>query len=593
MPARLQEFIHRLEVGTGSRLINYLLGIAVMAGLAVYYDATRFRNLDTMAGMDAAQLARNLAAGEGFTTRFVRPLSMHLVEQHRADHQPRLNGGHPDLANAPLYPVLLAAALALMPFDYPDLTTQTVFEVYLPDLWIAIVNQVLFLLAVGWLFLLARRWFDETVAWLSAVALLGAEGFWRLSLSGTSALLLVVIGLALADVLSRLESATRDPHAPARRLGWLAAGAGALVAAGCLGRYAFGWLILPVGLWMALVGGQHRIRLCGTAAAVFFLVITPWLVRNWAVSGSLFGTAGYAIYQDTAQFTGDQLERTLAPSFLGWSTADWVRKALANARAMVAGELPSLGGSWVIGLFWVGLLVPFRSPTRSRIRYWLLFCFVTLFVVQAFGGGVRTADSAAGDAESLLILLAPLIFVYGVSLFVTLAGQLPVADGGRRLLWSAFVVFACAPLGFRFLSPRSSAVAYPPYYPPWIMAKSRHVPPNGLVVTDMPWAMAWYGHRQSVWLPLKHRGDPNDKVRDDFYAVHSRKPVAALYLTGITLKTIDTSALEQWAASKGEPRDWTGFAVGTFLRGEVPTGFPLRFAPEGLGAELFLTDSEH
>src|SRR5213593_1197190 len=137
----LQDLIHKLTEGSGSRILTLALVFFSMVGLAVWYDLAAFKNLSTIEGMDAAQLARNISEGQGFTTQFVRPLSLHLIKQHRADGDTLLVDRHPDLANAPLYPVLLAGVLKAMPFGYPDTPSIKQFSVYLPDLWIAFFNQ--------------------------------------------------------------------------------------------------------------------------------------------------------------------------------------------------------------------------------------------------------------------------------------------------------------------------------------------------------------------------------------------------------------------------------------------------------------------
>ena len=111
-------------------------------------------------------------------------------------------------------------------------------------------------------------------------------------------------------------------------------------------------------------------------------------------------------------------------------------------------------------------------------------------------------------------------------------------------------------------------------------------------MTDLPWAVAWYGDRHCVWLPLKYRSGSDEKGSDDFFGVYRRLPVSALYLTARTLKSVDAGSITQYGSRSEAAGDWTSFALGTYLQGEVPAGFPLRFAPEGLGAEIFLTDSE-
>ena len=61
--------------------------------------------------MDTAQLARNIADGKGYTTLFIRPLSLYLVQKHNEARQAsapatagadfaQIQAAHPDLANA-------------------------------------------------------------------------------------------------------------------------------------------------------------------------------------------------------------------------------------------------------------------------------------------------------------------------------------------------------------------------------------------------------------------------------------------------------------------------------------------------------------
>ena len=125
MSMRVQEIVHSFEVGRGSMVMKWITAMIVMVSLAVWYDLAAFRNLSTQEGMDAAQLARNLADGKGYTTDFIRPFSIYLLSRHRSDHDAQVKQAHPDLANPPVYPVILAGVLKTMPFGYPDVATST------------------------------------------------------------------------------------------------------------------------------------------------------------------------------------------------------------------------------------------------------------------------------------------------------------------------------------------------------------------------------------------------------------------------------------------------------------------------------------
>ncbi len=118
------------------------------------------------------------------------------------------------------------------------------------------------------------------------------------------------------------------------------------------------------------------------------------------------------------------------------------------------------------------------------------------------------------------------------------------------------------------------------------------MPENGLIMSDLPWAMAWYGHRQSIWLPLQYKSRFDDKLAQDFHALNSRKPVNALYFSIKSMKALEPLALWRWIQGETQGQDWEDFLLGVLLKREVPAGFPLKVAPEGLGPEIFLTDSE-
>jgi hypothetical protein len=598
----LQDLIHKLTAGSGARALTAAIVFFGMVGLAVWYDLAGFKNLSTIEGMDASQLGRNIAEGRGFTTQFVRPFSIYLLKKHRSDGNAWPGERHPDLANAPLYPLLLAGVLKIMPFSYPDLSEAKQFSVYVPDLWIAGFNQLLFFVAVWMVFRLARRLFEEAVAWVSAGVFAGTELFWRFSVSGQSTMLLVVIVLALVEVLSRIEPETRE--GATRTGGWvlrMAALAGALAALAGLTRYSFGWIIVPVVTFLATLPTPRRPMLLASCLAAFAVLLGPWVARNYVVSGTPFGTSGYALFETTSVFPGFELERSISPDFSLIAGGDLWRKLLSGLREIWEKELPRLGGSWVSAFFLVGLLVPFRSLTLARLRTFAVVSLLVMTAVQALGRTGLTTDTVEVNSENQLVVLAPMVFLFGVGLFFVLLERFGLKAASIRLFaMGAFAVLASVPLFFSLVVPVNSALAYPPYYPPYLQEKANQVGEEDLIMSDFPWAVAWYGRRPSVWLSLKYREEVSPKYRNDFYAVYKQgRPIRALYLSARTLKTIETQSLAPWLRGVGSENweeavsDWDAFVLlGAYLKHEVPTGFPLKRAPFGLLPELFLADSE-
>ena len=87
-PVGLQEWIHKFEEGEGAKYIRFVLVFLALLGLAALWHVREAKNFNTVEAMDTAQLARNIANGKGYTTQFVRPLSLALIESHRGGTRP-------------------------------------------------------------------------------------------------------------------------------------------------------------------------------------------------------------------------------------------------------------------------------------------------------------------------------------------------------------------------------------------------------------------------------------------------------------------------------------------------------------------------
>src|ERR1044071_8481126 len=77
-----QTMIHSLDAGGGPRFFRYLMLALAVLLLVLRYDFHAYKNMFTPEGMDAAQLARNISEGKGYTTECIRPLDLYLVQRH-------------------------------------------------------------------------------------------------------------------------------------------------------------------------------------------------------------------------------------------------------------------------------------------------------------------------------------------------------------------------------------------------------------------------------------------------------------------------------------------------------------------------------
>lgn len=599
MPA-LQDVIHRIEVGEWTRYVK--VGVALLGFLALtaLYDFRQFRNFSTQEAMDSAQLARNVARGKGYTTDFVRPLGLYLLQKQQKEATAGspatfLKGPHPDVSTPPVYPVLLAGWMKILPFNW-EISKAGYFARYQPEILIAILNQVLFFVAVLMVFRLALKLFDAPVAWISAFVFAGTDLYWKFSVSGLSTMLLVVLFLGLAWCLVTMEQQHREGARPA---GWFLAMAvlsGLIVGVCALTRYSLLALLPPVVLFFILFFGQRRAALSLAAAAACAVVVTPWMVRNYNLTGAPFGTATYALFQEAPlvpQLRGNKVERYLNRDFeLALAKVEvnsLGRKLMVNTAEIVREQLLSLGGNWVAAFFLVGLMVPFLSPGLNRLRVFLLLCVLFLVVVQAMGKGHLSADSPELNTENLLPVVAPLVFVFGVAMFYLLLDQVEIPfPPARTLVTSAFSLLVCAPLVFSLLPPRSFPIAYPPYWPPLLQDVSNWMKADELMMSDMPWAVAWYGNRKCLWATLDAPSDLRTARKSDFFDIHDyQKPIQGILLTRLTTDAKWFSQMIQ-----GQDFAWGKFMLECLLRTNVPTGFPLKYSPPGFLQEglLFLSD---
>lgn len=599
--AMQENWIDKLDQGKWARQIRVALGVLLLLLLALGYNWRAYHNLNTEEAMDSAQLARNLAEGNGYTTLYLRPYGLHLVHDRNmeryADRVAPTNADfyrikdnlHPDISNPPVYPTVLAGWMKV----YPLLLTSADFiRQYTPwvkgrmppidqdwknrlwtsngrfawvpqDYFIAVFNQGLFLLAVVMTYHLAKRLFDVNVARLSAVALLGCELLWRFSVSGLSTLLLLVIFLALVWSLVLLDEEFREPRRTLRGMLLLTMVPGLLLGLGTLTTYAFGWLLVPVLTFLIAFSGRRWKTMSVITLIIFTSMFGPWVFRNVVVSGLPFGTRTFDVLQGTL-FPQQQLERSLRPDFKANQFRACLYKIRANVERIVEDELPRLGGSWVMPFFLVGLLLRFRNPGINHLRHFMLWTILVLVVAHALGRTHVSENSPQINSENLLALLTPLVLVYGASLFFILLDQMELAlPKLRYVIIGVFLLVVCMPLLSVMVGWKGRMPVYPPYAPETIKRFSSWMKENELVMSDVPAAVAWYGHRQSVLLTLD--------AESQFFGVNDFiKPVRCLYLTQ---KTADLRPYSDWMA-RGEG-SWGSFAATAFFNQRTPAAFPL------------------
>lgn len=581
----LQELIHKFEEGEGVRTVKLAAIFIALFALAAIYNLREFRNFTAPDAMDMSQVARNISEGKGFVTDCVRPLVIGMLGEHQGGNPNVLKTAVPDLTYPPVYPCLLAAWMKIIPMEWVIPQNQQLIR-YQPEFYIGLLNQLWFFLAAWMLFRLAKRLFDSSVAWFSAILFICSDLYWRFSISGLPTMFLIVLVLALVECLTRIESGAREEQG--HSTGWYVAMSilvGLLIGTAAMTQYAMIWLLVPSMLFLAFFAGKQRPVTIPLAFLACVLVVTPWLARNYQISGTFLGTAGYVLDQGMPNLQGTTIERSLKldDALLNGIWSDHgLRKLFVNARHIVQTELPNIGGGWVSAFFLVGFLLPFKRPALSRLRYFLAATLVVFIAVQGLCQTWMTDGVTEVRSENLLAIFGPLVILFGAALFFVLLDslELPFPPARTWIASLAGIIF-CLPMVLTLLPPRTYPISYPPYYPWLIQKTANYMKPDELMMSDMPWAVAWYGRRESVWLTMK--------LKPDFFTINDfQRPVKGIYFTHLTLDERFLSRLV-----KGEDRSWGRFVLESLLKGNVPVGFPLRNAwSDVLPDQVFLSDWE-
>ncbi|MCX6887098.1 MAG: glycosyltransferase family 39 protein, partial [Verrucomicrobia bacterium] len=516
--------------------------LLALALTSVGYNWFSYRNMATQEAMDSAQLARNISEGKGFSTQFIRPYSMALVMKQRisksgtAADLALVKGDHPDISNPPLYPLMLAGFMKVLPFkfDIPQNPNgvwggdKFKFR-HQPDMLISLINQVIFLVCIYIVYRLGKRLFDELAAYFCALIMLGTEVFWKFSVTGLSTMLLMLLFLGVVWMIVLVEEEGREPkHGPGRLLVY-AALAGLFVGLCGMTRYSFLWMIVPVTAFLAAWGGNRRWISCCVAIAVFLGVSTPWMARNVVLSGLPLGTSTYTVMDSaptsTMKYVEHRLQRSLEPTPT-FNPQSILLKLVRQSRGVISNDVPKFAGNWVAGLFLLALMMNFRSPAISRLRIFMAGTLLLMILIQALGYTQLSEDMPEFNSENLLVVLAPLVILFGVAMFFTLldAIELPIPEL-RPVILVSFGLLLCLPMLLTLLPPRATVpLVYPPYYPPEFQKTAAFTKTNELTMCDVPWGMAWYGRRQSVWFPADGHSD--------FFTINDTiKPVDLLLLT--------------------------------------------------------------
>lgn len=568
---KVQKAVWAIDIGAGRWCILWSGALLLAIALSLLYTSHQFRGLERGEAMDMAQLARNIARGQGFTTYVIRPFSLWQLQTHARDHHPRIMD-HPDLYNPPLYPLVLAALFRLMPNSFYEYKpTDMVFK---PERWVILpFNQLCLLASILLVYLWARRLFDQRVAITAGLLLLFSDTLWSFSISGLPINLLMLLFLGAVYCLWRADERWHpeipDPNPRSVWPGWMLVAASAVLMGLCfLTRYTTAFLFVPVLVYAGFVcRGRSVVLGVLMYVLIYAAVIIPWLVRNTQWCGSPTGIAYY-------EFAGGITPSMYQPNFdHAFEIAAMGNRWLNQSRTYLLEAFKLVGSDFLVFFFVVGMLYGFRRATAMRLRR--LVWGGLLAAIAGLSALWLAPEAPEGprrfvQGSNLLVLFLPLVAVYGTAFFYLLLDR--IAFAARLLRWGVIAVFGLAnsaALLYSLAPPRRGPYPYPPYCAYYTALAAKWFEKDEIGASDMPWSMAWVGDRRTLWLPTT----PEQLAMiHDFVAP---KGVSFILLTPYLLNGRFQSDL-----AKGEHKAW--FAVVT---GRVPPRFPLKtvtlFPPAG------------
>ena len=182
-PASVQEWIHWLEEGRGARWIWRAATLLSLLVLSLWTAFKQFHGPADEMTLLQADVGRQLATGHGFTTLVNYPQTAAVM---RARHGVQVDaaGFYPELYQAPLYSIVIAAGLRLLPGGVAGgavCAAARAARTALPPIISCSASIWSLLWIAAWqTYLLGRRLFDDRVAgfeiilgidkWLPAVS---------------------------------------------------------------------------------------------------------------------------------------------------------------------------------------------------------------------------------------------------------------------------------------------------------------------------------------------------------------------------------------------------------------------------------------
>jgi len=607
-PTEINPLPKELDAGMMIRRALFLL---VLVLLTLYYLAYDFKGLSHPIGMEQAQVGRQIARGEKYMTKCIVPVRLAQVNEHLAEEDGEGKtvkfSQVPETYHAPLNPMLNSMVLSINP-DLWKWDAKGV--IYTPDLLIAGMAMVLLLSSIGVTYLLVSRIFDTRIGGVTAFLMLLCQLLWRYAQSGLpQMLMLFLFSFATYFLYKAVEN--QQQGKPIYVWICLAAGFFALLA---LSHWLAVWLFLGLAVFSAFYFNPKGIQ-TAILVAIFGLICLFWAFHNYRNTGDILGAGRYAFYSGLAVGSESQLLRDFEQRSGVLAFDGLGRKVITIFLGQLTSLYGYLGSIVAAPLFFLSLLHPFRRKEIADFRWCILAMWVfgtigmSLFGIKPFTS-LNSTDvlvlNEATDSNNLHMLFIPLFTAYGLAFLSVLWNRLnlpmhqPIVRNGHfvlAILLSALPFMLGMPLNLVHTAqlPKQAKCHHPYYIPRSIGSLTAAMKENEVIVTDIPWATAWYADRLSLWVP---------KNKKQFYKLQEYgrghgEEIAGILFTATTLRA-PMDEITNTSLSDGNYTDWQEvilrYPISSRTGGidimQNQSEFPFK-QPFPIGGNVFYTDPAH
>jgi hypothetical protein len=510
-----QRFSYWMTLGRGRGWLALALGFVVVALVSILFIWRHFEGPISENTLEQLCVGRNWSQGKGFTTPVVWPGIVGELESSDAklENSPLL----PDVCHAPLYPWIVGSGLCVAQKIQPTLFNvgSSPTQAFAADLWVLVLNLIPFIVLLFMAPFLFEKEARGLGRWLFVILFLSLFA-WEQTLRLSGWIVGAVIVLAVFHLMWKWECLEiGNKPIRLRTLPWLI---------GLSGGFALLSLFHYVGIfvwltWAIQLGFQRAIvrrwQWILGVSLLLFAVISPWLIRNYELTGYLTGKA----------WTFSPLDWKLCfEPTASLRLKTFVHQAWNGLVVFAQRDLWQIVSLWGV-LSLLSWLHTFRSLKWTVFRRQLTAQMMVLVIVGNF---LKSGTEDFALWQTFLPQVFMLGLFFGKLLWDSNTLSRPIARGGILVLSSSIWAL---PFLLRLAEPGLVPYHYPPYQPNvFNLVRTELVersPSYALTIADVPAGVAWYSGL-SIWAMPKQYAE--------LERMSERGPIAAIVMTPLSIE---------------------------------------------------------